>query len=484
MNEFDMVSPLDYRYYAVDNQLRARLQPYVSEEAQVQYCLRVECALVRSLAMLGLAPLEVASDVDRAVKDIRADEVYEEEKRTRHNVRALVNCIARRVGEETKPYVHLFTTSCDITDTATALRFKELFRDVIEPDAIELGEVIASTAEREADTVQIGRTHGKHAEPITFGHALALYLDRLGQRIQQMEAARKNLRGKLSGAVGCYSSMSLAFPDDPTVVETKALALLGIEPAQNRMCSQIVQPEYVTDLVHATVSTFSILAQIADDVRQLSRSEIEEVYERYAEDQVGSSTMPHKRNPRSFENVKSLWKEFMPRMTTLYMDQISEHQRDLTNSASSRFVSELFTAFDYSVTRMTGALRELEVDREAMLSNLKRSENYIIAEPLYILLALSGYSKAYDAARRLVNQARGTRQPLIELVMHDRDVAPYFDRLSRSQKEVLADPRKYTGAASALTYRTCSSWRSAFRELLTSLSNERHAKFDLMKATK
>src|SRR5262249_26076865 len=160
--------------------------------------------------------------------------------------------------------------------------------------------------------------------------------DRLGGRIQAIDQARRNLRGKLSGAVGAYSALSLRLPRAAVAFEKLVLALLDLQPAPGSISSQIVQPEFITDLGYAVQSCCSALANLADDMRHRHRSEIGEVAERGKADTVGSSTMPHKVNPKSFENVKSLWKAFAPRMTTLLMDQISEHQRDLTNSASQR----------------------------------------------------------------------------------------------------------------------------------------------------
>src|SRR5207248_4516392 len=142
----------------------------------------------------------------------------------------------------------------------------------------------------------------------------------------------------------------------------------GLLPPE--VSSQVVQPEYVADYVYALASCWGIFANLADDMRNLQRSEIREVRDRKAADPkaatVGSSTMPHKVNPKDFENVKSLWKAYMPRLVTVLMDQISEHQRDLTNSASSRFVTEFVTAFAYGVHRLSGTLRAIEPDVERM----------------------------------------------------------------------------------------------------------------------
>lgn len=463
MELYDMVSPLDYRYYGDDREFFERLRPYVSEGANIRYMLKVEAALVRELAERGVCPEKAADEVERACSEITPREVYEEERRIQHNIRALVNCIRRRISPESRPYVHLFATSCDIMDTATALRFKELTEDVLIPDLIGLEELLIGMARETADVPQIGRTHGQHAEPITFGFALALYVDRLGGRIEKLDEARRNLRGKFSGAVGAYNALSLLEGIDPSEFESSLLGRLGLKPSG--ISSQIVEPEYLVDLVCSAVSCFSVLANLADDMRHLMRTEIAEVRDRKGEERVGSSTMPHKVNPKDFENVKSMWKAFMPRIVTVLMDQISEHQRDLTNSASGRFVTEIFTALDYAVHRTVKALRNIEVDRERVRENLEMSKGFIVAEPLYILLALEGYPDAYDRTKKLVAEARRSGRPLPEIVWEDEEIRPFLEGLPEEKKEVLRDPSLYTGDATRRTLETCEYWEGRCKVL-------------------
>src|SRR5947209_5886725 len=204
MNRFDAISPLDYRYYGDNPEFFSRLQPYVSEAANINYILKVELALVRLLAKHGLCPPNVPREVEAAIPNITADEVYEEERRVHHNIRAIANCIRNRVSPESRPFVHLFATSADIMDTANALRYKELVRDVLLPDLIALEKTLIELARTHAYDVQIGRTHGQHAVPTTFGYAIALYVSRIGSRIQSIDAAHRELRGQSSGAVEAF----------------------------------------------------------------------------------------------------------------------------------------------------------------------------------------------------------------------------------------------------------------------------------------
>ena len=272
LSAFDAASPLDARYYFTDPDFFRALSPFVSEGAQVRFLAEVEAALVATLSEIGLCSKEVAEDVRRACDAVTPAKVYEEERRIQHNIRALVNCIRRRVKEPSRPFIHLFATSADIMDTARALCLKRTTEQVVLPYLIDLGRKLIVLARGNADVRQMGRTHGRHAVPITFGFAIALYVSRLGQRIEVIEAAAKNLRGTFSGAVGAYNALSLYQPRDPAAVEALLMKRLGLEPPE--ISSQITQPEYVTDYVYALTSCWGILANLADDFRHLLRSEI------------------------------------------------------------------------------------------------------------------------------------------------------------------------------------------------------------------
>ena len=168
--------------------------------------------------------------------------------------------------------------------------------------------------------------------------------------------------------------------------------------------------------------------------------------------------MPHKINPKDFENVKSLWKAYVPRLQTVLMDQISEHQRDLTNSASMRFVTEFVTAFAYGVHRLSGTLDGIEADVQRMAEVLEGGKDPVVAEPLYVLLSLAGHPDAHEQARVLARQARTQGVSLSQVIRVDPTVAEYFQRLTPEQRAVLDDPAAYTGAAEARTLAICKDW--------------------------
>ncbi len=455
MDRFDCVSPLDFRYYVPNDRLRTLLDDYVTERARVRSEAMVEAAVTRVLARMGICSQEIADEVDHAAEVVTPEEVAEEEARIHHNIRALVNSMKTHVSDEAKPYLHFTLTSVDVIDTAAAWRLKGAALNGVLPALEELERVLIDLARREADTLQVGRTHGQHGVPITFGFAIAEYVSRLGGRIHAIRATAENLRGKISGAVGAYNASALMI-DDPEEFERQVLAEVGLEPSP--ISTQIVEAEFVTDYMHALVSCFGVLANLADDMRNLQRTEIDEVAEEFEAQQVGSSTMPHKRNPWNFEHVKSMWKQFMPRMITVYSDQISEHQRDLSNSASQRFLPEIIVGLLDGATRLTKFMGRLVTDREKMRENLAMTEGMIGAEPAYILLAALGHPDAHEAVRKLTLQAQQTDTPLGEVLQASEELAEYRSQLTDRQREIILDPSQYTGIAAEKARSICDLW--------------------------
>jgi adenylosuccinate lyase len=452
---FDNVSPLDFRYYGQDEALQKLLDPYVTESGRVRSEAMVEAAATRVLARRGICSEAVAEEVAQAAAAISPEEVAAEEARIHHNIRALVNCLQAKVSAEARPYVHFTLTSFDVVDSATAWRLKNAGLQVVVPELLKLERVLIDLARREKDTLQMGRTHGQHAVPVTFGFAIAEYVSRLGGRIEAVRAAAEDMRGKISGAVGAYNASGLFFPD-PVAFEEDVLAELGLKPSLHS--TQVVEAEFVADFVHALLSTFGVLACLADDMRHLQRTEIGEVGELFEAQQVGSSTMPHKRNPWNFENVKSLWKAFVPRIVTVYMDQLSEHQRDLTNSASSRFNPEIIVGLVSSARRLARIMGKLVTDTARMEANFNLTQGMIAAEPAYILLAAHGHPDAHEAVRQVTLAAQRTGQPLGEVLFADADLQPYLAQFTEEQLAVLRDPRQYTGFAAEKTARLCDYW--------------------------
>lgn len=448
-NQFDSLSPIDYRYWDEE------IAEYLSERAFIRYKLQVELALVRVLSRRGFCGAEVAAEVERAVAAITAEEVYEEEKRVKHDIRALVNCIRSRVSEQAKPFVHMAATSFDISDTANAARFKDAMEKAILPRLLDFEKVLIEVTLREAETLQIGRTHGQHAVPITFGFTVAEYVSRMGECIVRLRDLGANLPGKFSGAVGAYNASSL-FLEDPEEFEKEVLAELGLEPAPHS--TQIVAPEPLARLLSELVLAAGVMANLARDMRHLQRTEIAEVGEEFENEQVGSSTMPQKRNPVSFENIESLWKILLGRLPTVYFDQVSEHQRDLTNSASGRTYGEIAAYVSFMAQRLAGSMKKLRIDRPNLKRNLEMQKGLILAEPLYIILAKLGHPDAHEKVRRLTLQAEQEQRSFSETIEKDAELAPYLEKMTPGQRKILADPASYKGIASQKAADVAAEW--------------------------
>jgi adenylosuccinate lyase len=409
---FRNISPLDHRYSVSERTVFDSLSLWLSEEASVAACVRAEIALVLAHLTLrdgGPSP-ELRRTLESAGEAVSPGEVYAEEEKTRHNIRALVNVLKQKVPPGLAPLVHLGATSVDILDTSLAYRMKGCTQKVVLPALAGLEKLLCAFVEREAETPQAGRTHGQHAVPVTLGFAMAEYVSRLGKSIVEIRRLAGQLKGKLAGAVGAYNAAGMIVRD-PEELERIYLAELGLEASEHS--TQLVEPEYLLRLLLEYNTAFGIIANLADDLRNLQRTEIGELHEGFAPDQVGSSTMPQKRNPWNSEHVKSLWKAFMPRVVTFYMDQISEHQRDLSNSASQRFIADYTAGFCMAISRMKAVIEGLTADRERCLANLRSGgggiPGGILAEPAYILLAESGISGAHEVIRKITIKAEAEK---------------------------------------------------------------------------
>jgi adenylosuccinate lyase len=458
---FDSISPVDFRYREKD------VLGYLSEESFIQNKLDVEQALIAALISFRVCDYpELYSEFSGIRGEITAAEVYAEEERIRHDIRALVNCIRRRISEEGKPYIHMTATSFDISDTANAARFKGAIEKVLLPALIDLEKTLIEIAYREAATIQIGRTHGQHAVPITFGFAMASYVSRLGECIFSIKRLNKELVGKFSGAVGSYNASSL-FVSDPEEFEKCILEELAainngtrLKPAE--ISTQIVPAEPMARIFSELVLTAGVLANLSRDMRHLQRTEIGEVGEEFSADQVGSSTMPQKRNPINFENVESLWKVLVGHLTTVYLNQISEHQRDLTNSAAERTYPETIAYLVSMTRRLNKTMKKLRVDKASLSRNFDLQKDLIAAEPLYIILSALDHPDAHEKVRQLTLKSQERKKPLQEIALADNELKPYFEKMTLSQKRIISDPTLYTGIADQKAKKVAISWAKKF----------------------
>ena len=469
---FENISPLDHRYSISEKDVFKQLSLYISEAASIRFCARCEAALVKAhLFSRGKLSEEAARVLDSVAENVNPEEVYAEEEKTQHNIRALVNVMKKAVPEEFAPLVHLGATSVDILDTALSLRVRDAVQKVTLPCLKKLELSLCEIAERDSDVAQVGRTHGQHAVPITFGWTIAEFVSRLGKSVIEISRLSSQLKGKLSGPVGSYNGMSMIVKD-PEELERIYLSFLQLEASE--YSNQLVEPEYLLRLLLEMNAAFGIIANLADDLRNLQRSEIGEVFEYFSETQVGSSTMPQKRNPWNSEHVKSLWKAMSPRVVTFYMDQISEHQRDLTNSASQRFVADYIAGFTMAVARMSKVVATIRPDARKMSENLSQAggkvKGGVLAEGAYILLGEAGVSDAHEVIRKITLEAEQSGASFFETLKAKADVyekiVAQLEKLGFEQpQEFFSRPENYRGLASQKSKRLAQKYKSLMLSL-------------------
>ncbi len=448
---FSAIDPLDSRYYDPE------VAKYLSEESRITYQAYTEAALAHTLAEFGVCSKTIAAQIETASQKVTANAVAEEEKTTRHDIKAVVNTIRAHLPNKAKPYVHFGATSYDIIATANALQTKNAINSIILPRLTLLMQTLIKLTEKYAETIQVGRTHGQHAVPITFGFAISEYVSRLGNSMVAIEALTQQLHGKFSGAVGAYNALS-TFVKDPILFEKSLLKKLDLEPAE--YSNQIVPPEAMIRLMDELTIVAGIMANLAHDMRHLQRSEIGEVRERFEKGQTGSSTMAHKRNPWNFENVVSMHKQVLAQSMNANLNIASEHQRDLTDSASSRFYAVAIGSVAAMTKRLDRIMSKLEVDEIAMERNLTLTTGAIAAEPLYLLLAKYGHAQAHEKSKALSHQAIAKGISLVESIEQDREAHTYWLEFNEQEQNIIIEPeRYYTGKSSKKAKNIVKTWQ-------------------------
>lgn len=383
-------------------------------ENRFQKWLEIEILACEAWAELGKIPPEAVEEIKQKARfDVkRIDEI---EEITRHDVLAFTTCVAEYVGEASK-YIHLGMTSSDVLDTGLALQMKQAAGLLIR-GLERLKEVLASQARKYKYTLMMGRTHGVHAEPVTFGLKMALWYSETERNIERMRRAEKVISvGKISGAVGTFANI------DP-FVEEYVCSKLGLEPAS--VSTQIVQrdrhAEYLTTLCLAASS----LEKFATEIRNLQRTEILEVEEAFAKGQKGSSAMPHKRNPINAERVVGLSRVIRGNALVALENVTLWHERDLTHSSSERvIIPDSTVLLDYILARFTDIIENLQVYPENMLVNLNRTLGLIFSQRLMLRLIDKGVMRetAYQWTQRNALEAWRTKEEFVNLVLRDADI--------------------------------------------------------------
>jgi adenylosuccinate lyase len=368
-----------------------------SEEAKLTRWLQVELAATEAWAELGVVPAEAANELRARAEAPTPERVAEIEQRTQHDVAAFVDAVAEQVGPAAR-WLHYGLTSSDVLDTALALQLQEAGRLLLAGVDHALGSVVRR-ADEHRRTVMAGRTHGVHAEPITFGVKLAGWAFELMRGRGRLEHALEEVRvGKLSGTVGLYAGGN---PE----VERLVCERLGLE--REPVSTQVVPRDRLAALLGTLALVASSIERFATEIRHLARTEVREVMEPFGREQKGSSAMPHKRNPVVAERLCGLARVVRAAAAVGLENVALWHERDISHSSAERVVlPDAFLALDYMLDRFAWLVSGLIVDPARMLENLEASRGLVFSPRLLTALVESGLAR--DEAYRLV-QAHALR---------------------------------------------------------------------------
>jgi adenylosuccinate lyase len=413
------------------------------EETRFQRMLDVEAALAWAHAEVGNIPRRDSERIMAAasIEHVKISRIKEIEREIKHDVAALVRALAEASGSS-GAYVHLGATSYDIVDTATALQLKEAL-DLIERRLNDLEKILMEKALQYRNTLMMGRTHGQHALPITLGFKFAIWMREISRHIQRIRQCRDRVVvGKMSGAVGTQAGLGeYAFKIQELVMQK-----LGIKPAD--ISSQIVQRDRHAELICNLALIASSLENYATEIRELQRPEIGELFEPFeAEKQVGSSTMPHKRNPETCERICGLSRIVRSLVVPAIENVVTWHERDLTQSSAERFIiPEACILVDYMLFLMSNVIANLRVDEERMLKNIEITQGRAMSEAVMIALTKKGMSRqeAHELLRKLTLKSEMEKRPLKEVLLEDKIVSQI---LGEKEIDEALDPRNYLGTA-------------------------------------
>ena len=434
----NLVCPLDFRYG------RKEIKDVFGETSKLQYLLDVEAALARAHAVVGTISKKAADEISKkaSVKYVTVKRVNEIEKETRHDLMAVTKALSEVCGGDAGKYVHLGATSYDIVDTANALQFAQA-TDLIKAQIRELRVTLVGLAKEYKNTIMAGRTHGQYSIPITFGLKLAVYAMEVDRHLERLHECKSRLLvGKMSGAVGSGAAMG------KHALKIQELVMADLKLGTEEAATQIVGRDRYIELLSVLANISSSMEKFATEIRNLQRSEIGEVSEAFeAKKQVGSSTMPQKRNPILCEQVCGLARVIRSFIIPAYENAIQWHERDLCNSSSERFIlphSLIMT--DWIVFQMNKVFKNLQVYPERMRENLENSKGLPMAEAVMTKLVEKGMGRgdAHELVRTCSLKAVSDNKQLLSVLLENPKVAKL---LKKKELEEVMNPRNYLGVS-------------------------------------
>lgn len=449
-----LVCPLDFRYG------RPAMKRVFSEEGRLEQLLHVEAALARAHAAVGNIPAQAAEEISRraSLEHVKVERVKAIEAQIRHDLMAVVQALTEQCAGDAGRYVHLGATSYDIIDTANALMLRRAL-DLLEEGLQELIAELARLAGEHRDTLCVGRTHGQHAVPMTFGLKLAVFgLEALRHLERLRECRKRVVVGKMTGAVGTAAGLG------PKALQVQQQVSLELGIPMEEGPTQIVQRDRLNELLGHVANLAASLEKFATEVRNLQRNEILEVQEGFdVERQVGSSTMAQKRNPVESENVTGLARVVRGFVFPAYENAVQWHERDLSNSSGERFlVPHALILADHIVQKCAGIFRALRVFPQNMLRNLHLSPEVMSESVMMALVGRGlGRQEAHEAVRRasmryeeaLLKDPDGLATPAARRRAFRDALArepPIGQRLQGAELDGALEPSNYVGASREL----------------------------------
>jgi len=430
------INPVETRY-------RTELAEIFTEDKKLEYWLKVEAVLAKAHAKLGNIPQDAAEEIysKANLNYVKLNRVKEIDNEIHHDLMAMVKALSEQCEGSAGKYVHLGATSYDIEDTATALQLKEALTNVIK-SLKKLLTVVIKVIENKKQLVCIGRTHGQHAIPTTYGMRFGVWAYEIDRHLDRLKETLNRISyGKMSGAVGTMAS----FGEKGIEIQKFIMKELNLLPAL--ITNQVIQRDRHAEVIFLTSLIGQSLAKISRQFRVLQRNEIAEMFEPFKKSQVGSSTMPHKRNPHKSERICSLARVLKSNIIPALDNVILEDERDLTNSANERIIfAENFILLDYMIIQLTRNIEEVEFDEIKIEENLNLTKGAVLSEKIMVNLVEKGIGRqeGHEVLRNAAIKAKKENRFLKEILMENPRIEKVF---TKTEIDNLLNPHSYIGKA-------------------------------------
>ena len=435
---------MDHKFvHPVETRYRTEMANFFTEEKKLENWMKVEAALAKTHAELGNIPPKAANEIIKKanLNYVKLERVKEIDKQIHHDLMAMVKGLAEQCEGDAGKYVHLGATSYDIEDTATALQLKEAL-NYLHNSLLDLLKILIAISEAKKDLICIGRTHGQHAIPTTYGmrfgvwaYEISRHLDRISEIIYRISF------GKMSGAVGTMAS----FDDKGIEIQRAVINKLDLNPVL--IANQVIQRDRHAEVIFLTALIGQTLAKIARENRILQRNEIAEMFEPFKKEQVGSSTMPHKRNPHKSERICSLARILKSNVITALDNIVLEDERDITNSASERVIfAENFILLDYMIEQLLQNLKGIEFNEIKIEENLNLTKGACLTEKIMVQLVNRGIGRqeSHEILRQASIKAWEENLYIKDILIENTQIREKF---SKEELREIFDPHKYIGQA-------------------------------------